>query len=157
PGRRGGTPHADRIRPARPSRPPTPNGAASGAIARRGLGLGRRIGDAHCGRSYQGAAAKARRGSDPHSARRRLLPGGTLMFGGLTTKVLGPITAILPRPLDPVRSIKMKLGLLVVTSGFAGLVYFWINIGWFTPGTSTVAIGLSLLTTQILAHGTTRP
>jgi signal transduction histidine kinase len=67
------------------------------------------------------------------------------------------LTAILPRPLDPVRSIKMKLGLVVVASGLAGLVYFWIGMGWITPGTSAVAIGLSLLTTLVLAHGTTRP
>jgi signal transduction histidine kinase len=67
------------------------------------------------------------------------------------------LTAILPRPLDPVRSIKMKLGLVVVASGLAGLVYFWIGMGWITPGTSAVAIGLSLLTTLVLAHGTTQP
>jgi signal transduction histidine kinase len=71
--------------------------------------------------------------------------------------LLARITAVLPRPLDPVRSIKMKLGLLVVASLGAGLTYFWIQMGWFTPGTWIVAIGLSLLTTQILAHGTTRP
>jgi signal transduction histidine kinase len=71
--------------------------------------------------------------------------------------MVAKLTAILPRPLDPIRSIKMKLGLLVVASGLAGLVYFWISIGWITPGTSAVAIGLSLLTTQILAHGTTQP
>jgi signal transduction histidine kinase len=67
------------------------------------------------------------------------------------------VTAFLPRPLDPVRSIKMKLGLLVVVSGLAGLTYFWIMVGWFTPGTSAIAIGLSLLTTYILAHGATYP
>lgn len=72
-------------------------------------------------------------------------------------KALARLTAILPRPLDPIRSIKMKLGLVVVVSGMAGLVYFWISMGWITPGTSAVAIGLSLLTTQILAHGTTQP
>jgi signal transduction histidine kinase len=72
-------------------------------------------------------------------------------------RMLARLTAILPRPLDPVRSIKMKLGLLVVASGLAGLVYFWIGMGWITPGTSAVAIGLSLLTTLVLAHGTTQP
>jgi signal transduction histidine kinase len=72
-------------------------------------------------------------------------------------KALARLTRRLPRPLDPIRSIKMKLGLVVVVSGFAGLVYFWINIGWITPGTSIVAISLSLLTTQFLANGTTRP
>ncbi len=72
-------------------------------------------------------------------------------------RMLARLTAILPRPLDPIRSIKMKLGLLVVASGLAGLVYFWIGMGWITPGTSAVAIGLSLLTTLVLAHGTTQP
>lgn len=67
------------------------------------------------------------------------------------------IAAVLPRPLDPVRSIKVKLGLVVVASGAAGLTYFRIMIGWFPPGTTAVAIGLSLLTTLILAHGTTLP
>ncbi len=37
------------------------------------------------------------------------------------------------------------------------MVYFWIGIGWIPPGTSAVAIGLSLFTTLILAHGTTLP
>ena len=41
-------------------------------------------------------------------------------------RMLARLTAILPRPLDPVRSIKMKLGLLVVACGlvatFASLV-----------------------------------
>ena len=72
-------------------------------------------------------------------------------------RALWRLTAALPRPLDPVRSIKIKLGLLVVASGAAGLAYFRIKIGWFPPGTTAVAIGLSLLTTLILAHGMTRP
>ena len=63
----------------------------------------------------------------------------------------------LPRPLDPLRSIKLKLGVLVVASGAAGLTYFGLKIGWLPPGTSAVAIGLALLTTQVLAHGMTRP
>jgi len=63
----------------------------------------------------------------------------------------------LPRPLDPVRFIKLKLGIVVVASGAAGLTYFWIKIGRVPPTTSTIAIGLSLLTSQILAHGMTRP
>jgi signal transduction histidine kinase len=63
----------------------------------------------------------------------------------------------LPRPLDPVRSIKLKLGIVVVASGAAGLAYFWIMIGWLPAVTSIVAIGLALLTSQVLAHGMTRP
>lgn len=63
----------------------------------------------------------------------------------------------LPRPLDPFRSIKLKLGLLVVGSGAAGLAYFWYGIGWIPPGTSLTAIGVALLTSQVLAHGMTSP
>jgi signal transduction histidine kinase len=67
------------------------------------------------------------------------------------------LTGALPRPLDPVRSIKIKLGMLMVASGAAGLAYFRYRIGWLPPTTTAVAIGLSLLTTLILAHGMTRP
>jgi len=72
-------------------------------------------------------------------------------------ELIARLTAILPRPLDPVRSIKMKLGVLVVVSGLAGLTYFWLMIQWIPWFTSAIAIGLSLLTTYILAHGTTQP
>ena len=87
----------------------------------------------------------------------RTVHGVGYSLEGRRMRMLARLTAILPRPLDPVRSIKMKLGLLVVASGLAGLVYFWIGMGWITPGTSAVAIGLSLLTTLVLAHGTTQP
>jgi len=63
----------------------------------------------------------------------------------------------LPRPLDPVRSIKLKLGILLVVSGAAAICYFWYKIGWLPIKTSAVAIGLALLTSQILAHGMTSP
>jgi signal transduction histidine kinase len=45
----------------------------------------------------------------------------------------------------------------VVASGLAGLTYFWIMIEWIPLLTSAIAIGLSLLTTYILAHGATQP
>ena len=64
---------------------------------------------------------------------------------------------LLPRPLDPVRSIKTKLGLLVVGSSATGMTYFWLMIGRIPPVTTAVAISLSLFTTLILAHGTTLP
>jgi signal transduction histidine kinase len=63
----------------------------------------------------------------------------------------------LPRPLDPVRSIKLKIGILMVVSGAAGVTYFSFGIGWPPPGTSATAIGLALLTSQVLAHGMTSP
>ena len=63
----------------------------------------------------------------------------------------------LPRPLDPVRSIKVKLGILLVASGAIGLSYFWFRIDELPPTTSAIAIGLALLTSQVLAHGMTSP
>lgn len=63
----------------------------------------------------------------------------------------------LPRPLDPIRSVKLKLGILLVASGVAGLVYFRLGIGWVPPMTSATAIAVSLLTSQVLAHGMTSP
>ncbi|HEY9473231.1 MAG TPA: ATP-binding protein [Mycobacteriales bacterium] len=64
---------------------------------------------------------------------------------------------LLPRPLDPLRSIKLKLGALLVASGTTGLVFFWHQIGWIPPRTSVTAIGLALVASQVLAHGMTRP
>ncbi len=63
----------------------------------------------------------------------------------------------LPRPLDFVRWIKLKLGLVLVSSGLASLIVFWRGIGWVPPATSITAIGVALVTSQILAHGMTRP
>ncbi|HYN94051.1 MAG TPA: HAMP domain-containing sensor histidine kinase [Pilimelia sp.] len=64
---------------------------------------------------------------------------------------------LLPRPLDPVRSIKLKLGLLLVSSGAAGLVVFRLGIGWIPPATSLTAVLVALATSQVLAHGMTSP
>jgi signal transduction histidine kinase len=64
---------------------------------------------------------------------------------------------LLPRPLDPVRSIKLKLGILLVSAGAAGLGVFWFGIGWLPPYTAITAIGVALLTSQVLAHGMTSP
>jgi signal transduction histidine kinase len=64
---------------------------------------------------------------------------------------------MLPRPLDPVRSIKLKLGIVVVASGAAALAFFWWRIGWLPPATSVTAIVLALFTSQVLAHGMTLP
>jgi signal transduction histidine kinase len=65
--------------------------------------------------------------------------------------------ARLPRPLDPLRSIKLKLGLVVVVSGALGLTFFWSQIGWLPPRTSITAIAIALVASQVLAHGMTRP
>ncbi|MEU4770099.1 ATP-binding protein [Actinosynnema sp. NPDC023794] len=64
---------------------------------------------------------------------------------------------LLPRPLDPVRSIKVKLGILLVSAMAAGFTYFWYRIQWLAPGTTFGTIAIVLVTSQILAHGMTRP
>src|SRR5207302_10290330 len=76
-------------------------------------------------------------------ARRRLLPGG--------------VPVKMPRPLDFVPFIKLKLGLVILASGMAGLAVFWSVLGWKPPATSLTAVGVALLISQILAHGMTRP
>jgi signal transduction histidine kinase len=69
---------------------------------------------------------------------------------------LARVTSVLPRPLDPIRSIKTKLGLLVLTPATAGLTYFTLN-RFFPPISTLIAITFSLLITYFLANGTTRP
>ncbi|MGC4781648.1 HAMP domain-containing histidine kinase [Micromonospora zamorensis] len=64
---------------------------------------------------------------------------------------------VLPRPLDPVRSIKMKLGVLLVASWAVAIGYFWYGIGWLPPGTAITVICIALVTSQVLAHGMTSP
>jgi signal transduction histidine kinase len=64
---------------------------------------------------------------------------------------------LLPRPLDPIRSIKLKLGIVLVASGATALAYFRYWIGWIPPVTSITAIALALMTSQVLAHGMTSP
>src|SRR5438034_2010831 len=63
----------------------------------------------------------------------------------------------MPRPLDFVPLIKLKLSLLILASGMAGLAVFWSVLGWKPPATSLTAVGVALLISQILAHGMTRP
>ncbi|MFI6264328.1 ATP-binding protein [Micromonospora sp. NPDC051006] len=70
---------------------------------------------------------------------------------------LDRVLELLPRPLDPVRSIKLKLGILLVASGAAGISYFWYAIGWLPVRTAATAICVALLTSQVLAHGMTSP
>lgn len=64
----------------------------------------------------------------------------------------------LPRPLDAVRSIKLKISILLLASGGAGLGYLWWEFRWQPPiVTSVVTVAIVLLTAQVLAHGMTRP
>ncbi len=64
------------------------------------------------------------------------------------------------RPLDPVRSIKAKLGLLVATSIVVGVVMTWVGfdyLGWRARYSMALAVGVALVVTQVLAHGMTSP
>lgn len=62
------------------------------------------------------------------------------------------------RPLDRIRSIKLKISLLLVVSGGAGLVYLWFVYRWQPPLSVTlVTIAIVLGTAQVLGHGMTRP
>jgi len=64
------------------------------------------------------------------------------------------------RPLDPVRSIKAKLGLLVGASILAATGITWLSLvvlGWHTRYGLSLAVVVSLVVSQVLAHGMTSP
>lgn len=64
------------------------------------------------------------------------------------------------RPLDPVRSIKAKLGLLVATSVIASTLFTWYALfvlGLPVRYTLPVVVAVCLVITQFLAHGMTSP
>ncbi|TQS44830.1 HAMP domain-containing sensor histidine kinase [Cryptosporangium phraense] len=63
----------------------------------------------------------------------------------------------LPEPLGRIRSIKLKLAILLVGSGAAGFAVFILSIGWLPPWTTITALAVALVTSQLLAHGTTAP
>ncbi|MCP2296763.1 His Kinase A (phospho-acceptor) domain-containing protein [Nocardia amikacinitolerans] len=67
------------------------------------------------------------------------------------------VAEALPRPLDPVRSVKLKLAILMVVSGGLAFGFFRFQIGWLPPRTTLTAVLIALITSQILAHGITRP
>ncbi|MEV0334924.1 HAMP domain-containing sensor histidine kinase [Nocardia sp. NPDC050717] len=70
---------------------------------------------------------------------------------------LGRVAELMPRPLDPLRSIKLKLAVLMVCSGAVAFAYFWFRIGWLPTFTTLTAMIIALVTSQFLAHGITRP
>ncbi|MBO3087783.1 sensor histidine kinase [Cellulomonas dongxiuzhuiae] len=63
------------------------------------------------------------------------------------------------RPLDPLRSIKMKLGVLVAATVTLAAFVIWVGYGQALGPSRTLplAIALSLVVTQILARGMTSP
>ena len=64
---------------------------------------------------------------------------------------------ILPRPLDPVRSIKLKIGLVLVAAIAGAMGWFTYWMGWFPLWTSLTAFVIALTISQFLAHGMTSP
>ena len=65
-----------------------------------------------------------------------------------------------PRPLDRLRSIKAKLGVLVAVSVAVSSLAVWygvVNLGWRPLYTLPVAVLLALGVTQVLARGMTSP
>ncbi len=63
----------------------------------------------------------------------------------------------LPRPLDPVRSFKMKVGLLVVASFGLAVLVFWFLASWQWRFALLAGLLAALGLTQLLAHGMTSP
>jgi signal transduction histidine kinase len=63
----------------------------------------------------------------------------------------------MPQPLDPFRSIKLKLSILLGISGATGLVVFWLGVGWIDWKTAISAAAVGLITLQVFAHGMTKP
>ena len=69
------------------------------------------------------------------------------------------VVELLPRPLDPVRSVKLKLGMLLLASARPGLRYLYVEyrLACRRSASSLVAVAIVLLTAQVLAHGMTPP
>jgi signal transduction histidine kinase len=64
----------------------------------------------------------------------------------------------LPRPLDPVRSVKLKVSILLLVSGAVGLGYLYLVYRWQPPiPHQLITVALVLMTAQILGNGMTRP
>ena len=71
---------------------------------------------------------------------------------------LAALADLLPRPLDPIRSTKLKLSIVLLGSGAVGIAHLWYRYRWLPPfATTVVTVALVLLTAQVLAHGMTRP
>ena len=68
-----------------------------------------------------------------------------------------PAFTWLPRPLDPVRSIKMKIIMVLVAAGGGGMIWFSLWLRWFPIWTATTAVIIGVTIVQFLAHGMTSP
>jgi signal transduction histidine kinase len=63
----------------------------------------------------------------------------------------------LPRVLDPIRSFKLKVALLVGLSLLAAGLAFWAGSSWPFRYALLAALVVALLVTQVVAHGMTSP
>jgi len=71
---------------------------------------------------------------------------------------MATLADLLPRPLDPVRSVKLKVSILLLVSGGVGLGYLYLVYRWQPPiPHQLITVALVLLTAQILGNGMTRP
>lgn len=83
--------------------------------------------------------------------------GGEGHEPGALRRVSGRVAAVLPRPLDRIRSIKLKLAVLMTSAGGLAFGYFRLQIGWLPPMTTLTATVIALVASQFLAHGITMP
>ncbi|MQY05566.1 sensor histidine kinase [Actinomadura macrotermitis] len=74
-------------------------------------------------------------------------------------RVLHALWRRLPRPLDPLRSIKVKFGVVTVVTGVTAiLMVLWgYTLGFRARQTLPVGVLISLVVTQLIAHGMTAP
>ncbi|WP_072807187.1 HAMP domain-containing sensor histidine kinase [Rhodococcoides yunnanense] len=67
------------------------------------------------------------------------------------------VTRLLPRPLDSLRSFKLKVALIVGIALTLACVTFWLGAGTQFRYTLLAALVVSLAATQVVAHGMTSP
>jgi signal transduction histidine kinase len=63
----------------------------------------------------------------------------------------------MPRPLDPMRSFKLKVALLVAISLTASSIALWLGESWRFRYALLAALVVAFVVTQLLAHGMTSP
>ncbi|NMO54488.1 HAMP domain-containing histidine kinase [Actinoplanes sp. TBRC 11911] len=68
-----------------------------------------------------------------------------------------PAVTWLPRPLDPVRSIKMKIIMVLAAAGGGGMTWFTLWLGWFPFWVAFTSAIVGVTIVQFLAHGMTSP
>jgi signal transduction histidine kinase len=67
------------------------------------------------------------------------------------------LLARMPRPLDPMRSFKLKVSILVGVSLTTSSVALWLGENWRFRYALLAALAVALLVTQVVAHGMTSP